>query len=47
MRAWAPSNVRMTDEPELTPALSDLAFHILLALGHGSLHGYAIGRIRG
>jgi DNA-binding PadR family transcriptional regulator len=26
------------------PALSDLAFHVLLALGSGPLHGYAIGR---
>ena len=34
----------MTDEQEPTLALSDLAFHILLALGNGPLHGYAIGR---
>jgi DNA-binding PadR family transcriptional regulator len=40
----APSNVRMTDDQELTPPLSDLAFHILLALGNGPLHGYAIGK---
>jgi DNA-binding PadR family transcriptional regulator len=26
------------------PALTDLAFHILLALGEGPTHGYAIGR---
>ena len=26
------------------PALSDLAFHVLLALGDGPSHGYAIGR---
>jgi DNA-binding PadR family transcriptional regulator len=26
------------------PVLSDLAFHILLALGDGPSHGYAIGR---
>jgi len=26
------------------PALSDLAFHILLALADGRSHGYAIGR---
>ena len=26
------------------PALSDLAFHILIALGDGPSHGYAIGR---
>lgn len=36
---------RTTDEKvEFIPALSDLAFHILLALGDGPLHGYAIGR---
>jgi DNA-binding PadR family transcriptional regulator len=29
---------------ERVPALSDLAFHILLALGDGPLHGYAIGK---
>ena len=29
---------------EMTPALSDLAFHILLALGDGPSHGYAIGK---
>ena len=28
----------------MTPALSDLAFHILLALGEGPSHGYAIGK---
>jgi DNA-binding PadR family transcriptional regulator len=26
------------------PALSDLAFHVLLALGDGPSHGYAIGK---
>jgi DNA-binding PadR family transcriptional regulator len=26
------------------PALSDLAFHILIALGNGPSHGYAIGK---
>ena len=26
------------------PVVSDLAFHVLLALGHGPSHGYAIGR---
>ena len=26
------------------PALSDLAFHILLAIGDGPSHGYAIGK---
>lgn len=26
------------------PALSDLAFHVLLALADGPLHGYAIGK---
>jgi DNA-binding PadR family transcriptional regulator len=34
---------RMNDQ-ETTPALSDLAFHILLALGDGPSHGYAIGK---
>ena len=36
---------RTKDHPtEMTPALSDLAFHILLALGDGPSHGYAIGK---
>jgi DNA-binding PadR family transcriptional regulator len=26
------------------PLVSDLAFHVLLALGNGPSHGYAIGR---
>src|SRR5688572_25546337 len=26
------------------PVVSDLAFHVLLALGNGPSHGYAIGR---
>jgi DNA-binding PadR family transcriptional regulator len=30
--------------PERAPALSDLAFHVLLALGDGPAHGYAIGK---
>ncbi|MCI0436430.1 MAG: helix-turn-helix transcriptional regulator [Gemmatimonadetes bacterium] len=31
--------------PKSTPvALSDLAFHVLLALGEGAAHGYAIGK---
>jgi DNA-binding PadR family transcriptional regulator len=33
----------MEDEAR-APALSDLAFHILLALGSGPSHGYAIGK---
>jgi DNA-binding PadR family transcriptional regulator len=28
----------------MMPTLSDLAFHILLALGDGPSHGYAIGK---
>ena len=32
------------DDEAATTALADLAFHILLALGHGPSHGYAIGR---
>jgi DNA-binding PadR family transcriptional regulator len=37
--------MRMTDKGAAPgPALSDLAFHILLALGEGPSHGYAIGK---
>jgi DNA-binding PadR family transcriptional regulator len=32
----------MTQAPR--PALTDLAFHILIALGNGPAHGYAIGK---
>ena len=36
---------RHTSRLEMTPsALSNLAFHILLALGGGPSHGYAIGK---
>lgn len=36
---------RMTDDPApRATALPDLAFHILLALGEGPSHGYAIGK---
>jgi DNA-binding PadR family transcriptional regulator len=31
-------------KPPPSSALSDLAFHILLALGDGPSHGYAIGK---
>lgn len=34
---------RMRDE-DAPSALPDLVFHILLALGHGPSHGYAIGQ---
>jgi DNA-binding PadR family transcriptional regulator len=34
----------MDEKAEHAPALSDLAFHILLALGDGPAHGYAIGK---
>jgi|SRR5688572_1575909 DNA-binding PadR family transcriptional regulator len=34
----------MHERTESAPALSDLAFHILLALGGGPAHGYAIGK---
>lgn len=34
----------MADDDHAVPALSDLAFHILLALGDGPSHGYAIGK---
>jgi DNA-binding PadR family transcriptional regulator len=36
---------RMKDsEPAPVSSLPDLAFHVLLALGHGPSHGYAIGK---
>jgi len=35
---------RDREPEEAIPALSDLAFHILLALGDGPAHGYAIGK---
>jgi len=35
---------RVTDDPRPRPALTDLAFHILIALGTGPAHGYAIGK---
>jgi DNA-binding PadR family transcriptional regulator len=34
----------MHEKAEHASALSDLAFHILLALGEGPSHGYAIGK---
>jgi DNA-binding PadR family transcriptional regulator len=34
----------MADPDRLPQALPDLAFHILLALGQGPSHGYAIGK---
>ena len=34
----------MRDRTAPQPALSDLAFHVLLALGDGPSHGYAIGK---
>jgi len=34
----------MADDPPTPAHLSDLAFHILLALGQGPSHGYAIGK---
>jgi DNA-binding PadR family transcriptional regulator len=34
----------MAEPPPRPIALSDLAFHILLALGDGPSHGYAIGK---
>jgi DNA-binding PadR family transcriptional regulator len=36
-------NDRRNDAEDLLP-LSDLSFHILLALGAGASHGYAIGK---
>jgi DNA-binding PadR family transcriptional regulator len=35
---------RVTDDRSPRPALTDLAFHILIALGNGPAHGYAIGK---
>jgi DNA-binding PadR family transcriptional regulator len=35
---------RVTSDSSPRPALTDLAFHILIALGNGPAHGYAIGR---
>jgi Transcriptional regulator PadR-like family len=35
---------RVTDDPRLGAALTELAFHILIALGNGPAHGYAIGK---
>ena len=35
---------RVTDDAGLRPALTDLAFHILIAFGSGPAHGYAIGK---
>ena len=32
------------DDASLRPAVTDLAFHILIALGNGPAHGYAIGK---
>src|SRR5258708_3026300 len=32
------------DDASLRPALTDLAFQILIALGNGPAHGYAIGK---
>jgi DNA-binding PadR family transcriptional regulator len=37
-------NRTMHAKGESAPALADLAFHILLALGDGPSHGYAIGK---
>ena len=34
----------MKDDPVPAPAIPDLVFHVLLALGHGPSHGYAIGK---
>jgi len=35
---------RVTDDTSLSSALTDLTFHILIALGDGPAHGYAIGK---
>ena len=36
--------MRDEDDPQHGPTLTDLAFHILIALGDGPSHGYAIGK---
>jgi len=33
-----------TDDPGLRHILTDLTFHILIALGNGPAHGYANGK---
>jgi DNA-binding PadR family transcriptional regulator len=33
-----------TSDPDPAPGLAELSFHILLALGDGPSHGYAIGQ---
>jgi DNA-binding PadR family transcriptional regulator len=35
---------RVRDDPRATPAPTNLAFHILVALCTGPAHGYAIGK---
>jgi hypothetical protein len=35
---------RVADDTNPWPTLTDLAFHILIALGNGPAHGYAIGK---
>jgi DNA-binding PadR family transcriptional regulator len=35
---------RVRDDVNRRPPLTDLAFHILIALGDGPAHGYAIGK---
>jgi DNA-binding PadR family transcriptional regulator len=35
---------RVADDTNPGPPLTDLAFHILIALGNGPAHGYAIGK---
>jgi DNA-binding PadR family transcriptional regulator len=35
---------RVADDTPDRPTLTDLAFHILIALGSGPAHGYAIGK---
>ena len=36
-----------TSDSEPVPGLAELSFHILLALGDGPSHGYAIGKRTG
>jgi DNA-binding PadR family transcriptional regulator len=42
--AGAPPSNDTVKDIDPTPALPDLVFHVLLALGSGPSHGYAIGQ---
>ena len=42
--AYRPMKHMTEDRDTPAPALADVAFHVLLALGSGPSHGYAIGK---